>query len=336
MHCEVRPLELNLLRKFSVAGGSTFVKNNCLFIIDDIGIGEAAGSVKYGARTEQIELELAYAADVINRMKYEIDSYLLDNIAGMCPPVVCAISTAYTDYLCKKQNASLYEFLDLEKPDPKPTSVTVSLGDEKSIERYAEHGNKILKIKMDADEERGNSIIETINSSIDTIYRIDANESWTLKFAKNFVNKVDTSKVEMIEQPFDSANVSAWKKFGRKTDIPLFMDESLDNPVDIDDVAEFIDGVNVKIQKSGRLEKSVMMLKRARDCGLKTMLGCMIESSVGIAASYHLSSLADMIDLDGRLLIHDDGFQGLVYSDGCIQTTDNFGHGVAFAEVTAK
>lgn len=332
MKCEVRPIELQLLRKFSVAGGSTFNKRNCLFVINDLGIGEAAGSVKYGAQAEQIELELAYAADELNRRQCDVEEWVRDNIKSMCAPAACAISTAYSDLLCKQQKMSLYSYYELDKPEPKPTSVTVSLGDEKAIERYIEFGNRILKVKMDADEERGKAIIDIINKSENVIYRIDANESWTPKFARQFISKVDASKVEMIEQPFTSADAAAWKKLGRKTDIPLFMDESLDNPVDIDDVADFIDGVNVKIQKSGRLEKSVMMMKRARDCGLKTMLGCMIESSVGIAAAYHLSSLADYVDLDGRLLIHDDGFTGLRYEDGAIVTEENYGHGVVFAE----
>ncbi|MEZ5359220.1 MAG: enolase C-terminal domain-like protein [Candidatus Zixiibacteriota bacterium] len=332
MQCEVRPIELQLLRKFSVAGGSTFVKRNCLFIIDNLGIGEAAGSVKYGAQAEQIELELAYAADVINRLQCDVEEWVRDNISNMCSPAACAISTAYSDYLCKQNNQSLYEFYELEKPEPKPTSVTVSLGDEKAIQRFIEYGNRILKIKMDADEERGQAIIDTINNSENVLYRIDANESWTPKFARQFISKVDAAKVEMIEQPFSSADAASWKKFGKKTDIPLFMDESLDNPVDIDDVADFIDGVNVKIQKSGRLEKSIMMMRRAKDCGLKTMLGCMIESSVGIATAYHLSSLADFVDLDGRLLIHEDGFSGLTYEGGAPSTQDNYGHGVVFAK----
>lgn len=332
MQCEVRPIELQLLRKFSVAGGSTYTKRNCLFIIDDIGIGEASGSVKYGAQAEQIELELAYAADMLNRLQCNVDEWLRDNIGNMCSAAACAISTAYSDLLCKRQKISLHSYYELNKPEPKKTSVTVSLGDENAIARFIEFGNTILKVKMDADEKRGQAIIDAINSSENVTYRIDANESWTLKFARNFISKVDASKVEMIEQPFLSSDRTAWKKLGRKTKIPLFMDESLDNPVDIDDVADIIDGVNVKIQKSGRLEKSVMMMKRAKDCGLKTMLGCMIESSVGIAAAYHLSSLADFIDLDGRLLIHDDGFTGLQYEGGVPATAESYGHGVIFAD----
>ena len=135
----------------------------------------------------------------------------------------------------------------------------------------------------------------------------------------------------MIEQPFSPEDRDAWLQLKETCQIPLFMDESIVSADDIDKASEYIDGVNIKIQKSGRLETAVEAIKTARRQNLKIMLGCMIESSVGIAAAWQLSGAADYIDLDGRLLVESDPFTGLEYLQGIIETADNFGHGVVRA-----
>lgn len=113
--------------------------------------------------------------------------------------------------------------------------------------------------------------------------------------------------------------------------VPVFMDESVQSSDDVERVAGYVDGVNIKIQKSGLLETAIEAMKTAHRLGLKVMLGCMVESSVGIAAAYHLSGLADYLDLDGRLLIESDPFTGLSYADGRIAVAGDKGHGVSFA-----
>jgi L-alanine-DL-glutamate epimerase-like enolase superfamily enzyme len=109
------------------------------------------------------------------------------------------------------------------------------------------------------------------------------------------------------------------------------MNETICRSEDVAEVAAFVDGINVKIQKSGRLERTVEALETAKKLGLLTMIGCMIESSVGIATACQLTSLADYIDLDGRLLVESDPFTGLEYEDTIPEARQGFGHGVTYA-----
>ncbi|MCK5126724.1 MAG: hypothetical protein KAR42_10755 [candidate division Zixibacteria bacterium] len=331
MNCEIQPIELQLERNFIIAGGGVSTKKNCLFVIDNLGIGEGAGSVHYGAAPEQIELELAYAADEINRHQTSIAEFIIAKAGSFSSQAICAISTAYSDYLSKKEKIPLYEFYRLRKPDPKQTSITVSIGDFAAINEFVDLGYKSLKIKLDDNKEHGQEIINVINKSTGVSFRVDANESWSPEFAAYFIASVDNSKIELIEQPFSNKDIDAWIAVKELSDIPIFMDESIDTPSDVDRVKEYVDGINIKIQKSGRLENTIATLRRAQECNLKTLLGCMIESSVGISTAFHLSSLADYIDLDGRLLLKGDIFRGLEYRDGFLEIQETKGHGIVFA-----
>ena len=331
MHCEIKLAELRLRRHFVIAGGKASERRNAFFIIDGIGIGEGAGSVYYGAASEQIELELAVAADTINNEHSDIAEFILKHDGRFSSQAICAMSTAYHDYLCKKQKKKLYEYFGLEAPPKKKTSITVSIGDTEAIEEFVRAGYETIKLKMDTDEAKRKRMAEMLRKHASLRVRVDANGSWDIDFAKRFLADVEASQIELIEQPFSEEAVASWKELKDLTDIPLFMDESVTSADDVIRAKELCHGINVKIQKSGRIETAIQTLKTARSMGLQTMLGCMIESSVGIATAYHLSSLADFIDLDGRLLIKGDEFTGLSYENGYLVISDDPGHGVVFA-----
>ncbi|MCP4566367.1 MAG: hypothetical protein GY841_02170 [FCB group bacterium] len=333
MTCKLMPIDLTLIREFVVAGGRTRQKRNYVVILNDLGLGEAAGSVHYGASAEKIESDLIKAISGIskNMESSDLDKYLSDIEKEICPPAMCALSTAWHDYKCKSHGQGLYADLGLPRPYPKKTSITASVGDRLELERLiaAEYG--IVKVKMDADTDDCREVIRLISSSEDTRFRIDANGSWTTDDAKKIIDQLPVDRIELIEQPFAADDKKAWLKLREMSDIPLFMDESIVTADDMEKASNYIDGVNIKIQKSGRLETAVEAMRTALKLNLRIMLGCMIESSVGIAAAYNLSGPVDYIDLDGRLLVEGDPFTGLEYSDGLLNTIDGYGHGVSLA-----
>lgn len=331
MICKLMPIDLKLIREFVVAGGRTRQKRNYIVILNDLGLGEAAGSVHYGASAEKIESDLIKAISGIskNMIISDLEKYLSDIEKDICPPAICALSTAWHDYKSKSSGKGLYESLGMPRPIPKKTSITASLGDRLELERLISAGYDIIKVKMDADDCR--EVIALMASSKETRFRIDANGSWTIDDAQKIIDQLPVERIELIEQPFAADDKKAWLKLREISSIPLFMDESIVTADDMGKVSEYIDGVNIKIQKSGPLETAVKAMRTALKLNLKIMLGCMIESSVGIAAAYNLSGPADYIDLDSRLLIEGDPFRGLEYSDGLLNTDDGYGHGVSLA-----
>jgi L-alanine-DL-glutamate epimerase-like enolase superfamily enzyme len=246
-------------------------------------------------------------------------------------PALCAVSTAWCDWQSKKNRMPLYKYLNIDPPSKKKSSITISVGDDEALRERLESGFKHVKIKMDADDTQNDQLIGVINNSENAHFRIDANGSWSYDKAERIISAFSLEKVELIEQPFLPEAVDDWVRFRENYRIPLFMDESISNVDDVKRSAGYVDGVNIKIQKSGLLETAVEAIRTAQELGLKIMLGCMIESSVGIAAAYHLSARADYLDLDGRLLIEDDPFTGLTYDKAKIIIGNDLGHGVSFA-----
>jgi L-alanine-DL-glutamate epimerase-like enolase superfamily enzyme len=330
MKADFFPIDLTLNRDFVIAGSQAHTKRNYILSIDGIGLGEGSGSIKYGPSPENIEQGLQKVVRAIADLpdSFELDISELLSL-DICPPAQCALSTAFLDRAAKMAGKSLHDQLSLAPPNNLKTSVTISVGDSTVINSWHAAGYDILKLKMDDDIKLCREAVELIRQYPKVKFRIDANGSWNYELAAAVTGMLPSDQVEMIEQPFPPEAAADWRRLRTITSIPLFMDESIGTPADIEGVAEFVDGVNIKIQKSGRLETAIAAMTAAHRRGLKVMLGCMIESSIGIAAAYHISSLADYIDLDGCLLVEDHFFSGLRYDHGKIEIANRCGHGIA-------
>jgi len=332
MNCKILPIELKLRREFAVAGGKVSTKPNFIFIMEGKGIGEAAGSVHYGASPEKIENDLnKIAVNLTVCTPDKVPEYLNHSVGSYCRPALCAVSTAWHDWKSRERKMPLFKHLGLQPPQSIKTSVTVSIGDIAAIRELSQSGYNKIKVKLDADDTHIEPLVKAINESESLSVRIDANGSWSYDYAIELLKVLPTDKVELIEQPFPCDRTDNWRLFQEVTKIPLIMDESIETADDVKRAAGYVDGVNVKIQKSGRLETAVEAMRTAHELNLKVMLGCMIESSAGIATACHLSSLADYYDLDGRLLVMDDPFCGLDYDCGYLKISGVYGHGVSFA-----
>jgi len=332
MNCTILPLNLKLKREFVVAGGRESLKKNHLVILDDIGLGEAAGSVHHGASPEEIRRDLLRIGELVNEHSaVAIPELLSQNEGEVCPPALCAFSSAWHDLMSGQKGESLHECFGIPRPEAVTTSVTVSVGDMEAWDQFLREGFDCLKIKMSDDESWNLAAMGKMIQDHHSRYRIDANSGWDIETALRFIERAPSGRIELIEQPFPADDIESWKRLRSQASIPLFIDESIADGDDVKRAAEYVDGVNIKIQKSGRLETAVAAMKAARDSGLQIMIGCMIESSVGIASAYHLTGMADFVDLDGRLLIEDDPFTGLHYEKNVLKVAHGYGHGVSLA-----
>ncbi len=332
MKCRIIPIDLKLRREFVLPGGKASIKRNLVIEIEDSGLGEAAGSVHYGASDDQVQADLEYLLTEMRESNGRDIPVLLKQIGqNCCPQALCAVSSAWHDWRSKTSKIPLYQFLGLKSPGLISTSVTASLGDMEGFRDMIETGYDKIKVKLDADIKKARTLAMLLKESEHVRVRLDANGSWSYDEAIKILEILPGPCIEFIEQPFPTETFDDWQKLRETVSLPLFTDEGINNADDVKKVAFFVDGVNIKIQKSGCLEMAINAMKTARELGLKVMLGCMIESSVGIATAYHLAALADYHDLDGRWLVEDDTFQGLEYSESELIVNGKYGHGVSLA-----
>jgi L-alanine-DL-glutamate epimerase-like enolase superfamily enzyme len=142
---------------------------------------------------------------------------------------------------------------------------------------------------------------------------------------------LETRNVELVEQPLPAADLDGVRRLAARTSLPIFADESVHVAADVPKLADAFHGINIKLMKCGGIREALRMIHTARACGMKVMLGCMIESSIGITAAAHLSPLADYADLDGHLLIRNDPATGVTALEGKLVLPESPGLGVTIA-----
>ncbi len=281
------------------------------------GIGEGAPSSRYQESAETVEAFLRKVdpaklsfADIPQTMRY------LDSVAPGNYTAKAAINIALVDGVAKAARLPVYDYLKLgfrEKRHLTSFSIGIDQPDvvRKKVERAANY--PILKVKVGGpDDERTLRAVREIapNKTI----RVDANEAWpTKEEALSKLEWLATDKhIEFIEQPMpcdSDPKAMAWLK--ERSPLPLFGDESYHHASDLSRCVDCFHGVNVKLVKTGGITAAFEALQAARAAGLKTMIGCMIESSLLISAAAHLAELADHLDIDGNLLIQNDPYSGV-------------------------
>jgi L-alanine-DL-glutamate epimerase-like enolase superfamily enzyme len=184
----------------------------------------------------------------------------------------------------------------------------------------------VLKIKLGTD--RDEEILRTIRDVTDKPIRVDANAGWTRERALAMLPVLDTYGVEFLEQPLPPDDLEGIGAVRRAARIPVLVDESCIVATDIPRVAGAADGINIKLAKCGSLREALRMIATARAHGMMVMVGCMIESSLGITAAAHFSPLVDAADLDGAALCVNDPFVGATIEGGRIALPAGPGLGV--------
>jgi L-alanine-DL-glutamate epimerase-like enolase superfamily enzyme len=187
----------------------------------------------------------------------------------------------------------------------------------------------ILKIKLGTD--RDEEILKTIRRATDKPVRVDANAGWTVARAKEMIPALKEHGVEFLEQPLppgDLDGLAEVHRHARKHDLPVVVDESCIVAADIPRLAGKVDGINIKLAKCGSLREALRMIATARAHGMLVMVGCMIETSLGITPAAHFTPLVDAADLDGAALTVDDPFVGASVEGGQIRLPTEPGLGV--------
>ena len=242
-----------------------------------------------------------------------------------------AVDAALHDWIGRRLGVPLWRLLGLS-PEAPPTSYTIGIDSVEGTRDRARRaaGFRALKVKVGGPEDLER--LEAVRAESDAPLRVDANEGWTLESARELVPELIRLGVELVEQPFPADDLDSFRGL-RELDprLPVVVDEGCHDLRDVAPAAEYADGINVKIAKSGGVREAVRMIHAARALGLRVMLGCMVESQLGVAPAAAIASLADWVDLDGHLLLADEPFTGLRFEDGRVLPSPEPGLGVSRA-----
>ena len=291
--------------------------------IDNKNFGEAAGSVFYGPDENQILADVITGEATLSSIERPTVADLFDlNSMSLNPVSKAGLMTALLHKISSDSNKFPWDIVKLPEPVKINSSITVCISDPATmIDEIKSSAYPIIKIKLgfDGDEE----VVEGLKDITGKIFRIDVNGGWSVEKAEKMIHYLDKYGVELIEQPTPIEYISDWKHLKGSAKTLLFIDEGLNDLNDYYKVADFVDGVNVKMSKSGGIINAKDICRQVRKDKLKLMIGCMVESSIGISQAIYLSSMADYFDLDGPILLKNDISSDIEYNMEKISLNNN-------------
>ncbi|HEX2413673.1 MAG TPA: dipeptide epimerase [Thermoleophilaceae bacterium] len=340
MELRTRTAQLALAETFGIARGSRTTQSVVQLELEHdalVGRGEAA-PVYY--RGDSIESASEFLTEVAPALLGD-DPFALEEIGSRLADVdgegagKAALDAALHDWIGRRLGVPVWRLLGLSPVAP-PTSYTVSIdtieGTRDRARRARGFGSLKVKVGGAEDLER----LEVVRSETDVPLRVDANEGWTLDSAAELMPALVELGVELVEQPFPAGDLDSFRGLRElQPRPPVVVDEGCQDLTDVAPAAAYADGINVKLAKSGGIREAVRMIHAARAVGLHVMLGCMVESQLGVAPAVAIASLADWVDLDGHLLLADEPYTGLRFDRGRVLPSDGPGLGVVPAGAAA-
>lgn len=319
------PITLNLRTTFRIAHSADDQRHNVLVHIEE-GVGEAAAVSYHGESQAGIIEYLAGLPD------QDFDPYLREDVLNNLPPgsraARAAVDIALHDLWGKRLGQPLYRLLGLDPLKAPLTSFTVAMDEPQVMaERARESGFSLIKIKLGSPDDE--AIVKAIRQTTSARLRVDANGGWSRAQAADLIPRLAQFDLEFVEQPLPAGDIEGLRWLRElKLGVPIFADEAIKTSRDVAAHAGAVDGVVVKLMKTSGIREALRCIHTARALGMQVMIGCMVESSVGVTAAAHLAPLCDYADLDGPLLIKNDPYQGVQYQEARLILPDAPGLGV--------
>ncbi|HYW12418.1 MAG TPA: dipeptide epimerase [Longimicrobium sp.] len=337
-------IELNTKHAFNIARQVAPPAREMVWVrvADDDGTegwGEASPQAFYGETADTVRAVLPRLADALQSASQgdvfaleAVDAALHHTIAHHGSARV-AISAALHDLVGKKLGVPVWKLWGLEPAAAPKSSFTIGIDALEVMRQKVREAAAypILKIKVGTDRDR--EILSMIREEApDKTIRVDANTGWTAKQAIAAMPMLVDFGIEFVEQPLPAHDLAGLKLLRDHSPLPIIADESVENATDVAKLAGVVDGVNIKLAKCGSLREAIRIVHAARAHNMSVMLGCMIESTLGIAAAIQLTPLVDYVDLDGAALLASDPFEGPgVEADGSLRFNTEPGLGVRTA-----
>ena len=295
-----------------------------------VGYGEAAPQAHYDESIESAAAFLGGAGELLGDDPFALDAIgrRLVSVPGEMA-AKSGIDGALHDLCGKLAGIPAWRLLGHDRLGP-PTSWTVWLGDADDMaERAAEAATRFKRLKLKIGGRDGLDVdrVRAVREVTDLPLMVDVNEYWTLDEALDSVPQLAELGVQYVEQPLPAGDEGG-VALKEASPLPIYLDEDCHTLGDVASCAERAHGVNLKLAKSGGIREACRMAHAARAMGLGVMLGCMIETGLGIAAGCQVAPLCDYVDLDGNLLLAEDPWAGVAFVDGIQQPSEAVGLGV--------
>jgi L-alanine-DL-glutamate epimerase-like enolase superfamily enzyme len=327
------PLELSTAFEFRIAHGTGLGRGNTLVRIDHEGIeglGEAAPAQYYGESRRLVEQTLTIWAPLLGEDPFALEAVerrlraALDGQAA----ARAAVEMALHDWIGKKLGLPVWKLFGLDPAATPISCVTLGMASPEEMERKLETviDFPALKVKLGAPGDVEN--LRLIRRRFKGRIRVDANAAWNAAAAVAVLRQIEPLDIELVEQPVARADLDGLRWVRERSGIPVYADESVHRLEDLGNLVGRVDGVNLKLMKSGGLREMLRTIHAARALGLQVMLGSMVESSLALSAAAQLAPLADHLDLDGHWLLARDPYDGAPRERGRIVLDQRPGLGV--------
>lgn len=285
------------------------------------GIGEVAPNVRYNETPDLILSQFQKFSSTIKSSPSNLEEIkTLLHKSELCNSLRFAIESAFVHYLCNRDNIRIYDLLKIPKPSTIFTSYTIPIipaGDVKDfIDKHNLHRFKSIKIKINTE---GLDLVNEVAKHYQGPIMIDANEAWKdVEDLLKFMEKLKKYPIEFIEQPLPHDLIQEYIYLKKHSPYTLIGDESITDKADFDILVQQFHGVNMKLMKAGGYLNGIQILQNARKHSMKTMIGCMIETTLGISSGMHLCGLCNYADLDGHFVIDKEPFGLVEESNGML------------------
>lgn len=297
------------------------------------GFGEGASIPYYGVTYDTMSAALKAVRPLIENETIDDPSAFWDDMHPLLEEqmfALCALDEAVNDLWGKRQRKPVYELWGLDMAQAPLSDYTIGIDTiDKMVAKMKEFdGWPIYKIKLGTDEDI--AIVRELRKHTDAVFRVDANCGWTAE--QTIANARDLADlgVEFLEQPLQAEDWDGMKRVFAESVLPVVADESCIVEADVKKCHGYFHGVNVKLTKCGGQTPARRMLAEARELGMKTMVGCMTETSVGISAIAQLLPMLDYVDMDGALLLAGDVADGVTIDRGAVSFPDTPGNGITW------
>jgi L-alanine-DL-glutamate epimerase-like enolase superfamily enzyme len=338
-HVSARPFDLRMAAPFGSSCGTHRELER--FVVemrqgDLVGRGESAPHARCG---EERQRDLDLLADLAPEIAdlegpAAVEMYCESLAAQGLPALRAGLSAAAWDLAGKQAGEPVWRMLGLTRPSVR-TSFTIAMGAPEEMLAQARaasaFGTLTVKLGFDGDLEVARRLKLALP---ETSFRYDANEGWGREQAATALAVLEDLDAELVEQPLPAADTEGMAWLKERTRVPLLADEAVLSLDDLDVVGDAYDGVVVKLAKAGGIAAAFALISACTELGLRVLLGCMVESSLGIAAGLQLAGLADHVDLDGALLLADDPFTGIDVEGDLLTASEEPGLGIRPARQT--
>ena len=315
LHWRIEPITLELKYTWKISRNASDEKTNLIVTVDDgtySGKGEAAPNIRYNETADEgLRLFPGFMKKVTEEMKDVKSITEIINSSGLFNSLKFAIESAMFRFEEARLQKTFYDLTGITEPGKIETSYTIPIMDTGKLKIFFDQNNlgRFPYIKLKVNSENVQESIKHLLTFCPKPIMIDANESFTdVEQCIQFLEKIKKYPLVLVEQPMPSTMKEESIYLKKYSPFKLFADESMTDQADFGELKKSFDGVNMKLMKAGGFMNGIRLLKEAKKNGMQTMIGCMVETTLGISSAMRLCSLADYADLDSFILIRNEPY----------------------------